>query len=89
MAESLSMALAAQVGRPDAQRMVKAVLARVDVERSTLRDCALADAEIVRLLTREALERALTPEEYLGATDVYIDAALADFASMRQKHDAS
>jgi len=85
MAESLSMALAAHVGRPEAQRMVRGVLSRMDVDRSTLRESAMADADISRLLPRDALERALNPEEYLGATDVFIDAALADYAAMREK----
>lgn len=85
MAESLSMALAAHVGRPAAQRMVKDVLARSKRQESTLRDCALADADIARLLSPAVLEQAFEPAGYLGATDVFIDAALAGYAGMRAK----
>ena len=85
MAESLSMALAEHVGRPNAQRIVKELLVRVDVETSTLRDCVLADADIARLLSPEILERALDPARYLGATDAFIDGALAEYAAMHAK----
>jgi 3-carboxy-cis,cis-muconate cycloisomerase len=87
MAESLAMSLAVHVGRPDAQRLLKELLARAHVEKSTLRECALADAGIARLMSREAVERALEPGGYLGATDVFIDRALAEYAAMRAELD--
>jgi hypothetical protein len=45
----------------------------------------LGDADIARLLSREDLERVFVPEGYLGATDAFIDAALADHAGLRAK----
>ena len=76
MAESLSMALAAHVGRPEAQRRVEAAVARAGAEGVSMREAALADVGIRGVLSQDGIERALDPAGYLGATDALIGRAL-------------
>ena len=79
MAESLSVALAAHLGRTDAQSVVKAVSERVTREGITLQRAAVEDVRIAGILASEEIERALDPARYLGSTDTFIDRALASF----------
>jgi 3-carboxy-cis,cis-muconate cycloisomerase len=69
MAESLSFALARQVGRPEAQRLVKEWIAA----KRDLREAAL------ELLSADEVGAALDPANYLGATQALIDRALSDY----------
>jgi 3-carboxy-cis,cis-muconate cycloisomerase len=79
MAEALTMALAAHIGRPDAQRIVKSLCDRA-LERGThLRLVAQTDKEVLQLLSLEEINRALEPGAYLGSTNVFIDRALASY----------
>ncbi len=79
MAESLAMALAAKVGRHEAQRIV----ARLASAGASLERGALADAEVRAQLSPEAIRAALDPANYLGSTDLFVDRALAAYARLR------
>jgi 3-carboxy-cis,cis-muconate cycloisomerase len=79
MAESVTMALAAHVGRPDAQQIVKAATARVADGGVAFRHALLDDPQVSAALSPEALDRALDPAGYLGSTDALIDRALASY----------
>ena len=81
MAESVTMALAAHVGRPDAQQIVKAAAARV-AGSVMFRQALLDDARVGAALSPEALARALDPAGYLGSTDALIDRALAAYRAL-------
>ncbi|HET9224578.1 MAG TPA: hypothetical protein VFO07_18840, partial [Roseiflexaceae bacterium] len=76
MAESLTMALAAHVGRLEAQRVVKQVCDRAQAAGSTLRQAALDDPPTCAVLSAEEIDRALDPASYLGSADTLIDRAL-------------
>ena len=79
MAEALSVALAAHLGRIDAQHAVKAASERAIREGITLERAALEDTRISDILSTDEIEHALDPARYLGSTDALIDRALASF----------
>jgi 3-carboxy-cis,cis-muconate cycloisomerase len=77
MAESLTMALAPHVGRPEAQRIVQAICDHAMKSGVDLRQAALADAQVSANLSLEEIDRALDPTRYMGSSDAFIDRALA------------
>ena len=79
MAESLTMALAPHVGRPEAHRIVQAACDDAIKSGMNLRQAALADAQVRAHLSPEEIDRALDPGGYLGSTDTFIDRALASY----------
>lgn len=83
MAESLTMALAPQLGRPEAYRIVQALCKHVINERENLHPVALADERVRAALSPEEIERALDPVAYMGSADVFIDRALAAYNELR------
>jgi 3-carboxy-cis,cis-muconate cycloisomerase len=83
MAESLTMALAPHVGRPEAQRIVKALCDRAVSSGIHLRQAALEKVQVHTLLSLEEINRAFDPGEYLGSTDVFIDRALASYREVQ------
>lgn len=83
MAESLTMALAPQLGRPAAQRLVQAVCEQVISSGSSLRQVALMDAGVQAVLEPEAIERALDPRSYLGSADTWMNRALEAYRQIQ------
>jgi 3-carboxy-cis,cis-muconate cycloisomerase len=83
MAESLTIALAQRVGRPEAQRIVRALCDHAASSGIHLHQVALEDEHMKRLLSPEEIYRALDPGEYLGSTDAFIDRALASYHDVR------
>jgi 3-carboxy-cis,cis-muconate cycloisomerase len=79
MAESLTMALAPHVGRPEAQRIVKALCERAVRSGVHLREVVLEEEAVHSVLSLEEIDRALDPSAYLGSTNVFIDRALASY----------
>jgi 3-carboxy-cis,cis-muconate cycloisomerase len=84
MAESLSTALAAHVGRPEAMRVTSGLVERAVRESLTLREAAARDTHVSALLPPPELDRALDPAAYLGSTSAFIDRALRAWRDMRQ-----
>ncbi|MFL5732035.1 MAG: 3-carboxy-cis,cis-muconate cycloisomerase [Chloroflexia bacterium] len=84
MTESAVMALALHLGRPEAQRLIKAASERVASEKITLRQALTEDEVIGSTLSAAEIERALNPESYLGSTDVWIDHALEAYGRLRE-----
>jgi 3-carboxy-cis,cis-muconate cycloisomerase len=85
MSESLAMALAAHVGRPEAQRIVQTVGRRALAEGLTLGQAAHADARVGAALSPEDIDRALDPAGYLGCADVFIDRALETYRALQNQ----
>ena len=79
MAESLTMALAPHVGRPEAQRIVKALCDRAVRSSVHLHQIALEDEDMQTILSPEEIDQALDPGTYLGSTDTFIDQALESY----------
>jgi len=83
MAESLSMALAARIGRQDAYRIVQLACERAREQQTSLLTTALAEEAITTRLTADEISGALDPASYLGSTDAFIDRALAGYRELR------
>jgi 3-carboxy-cis,cis-muconate cycloisomerase len=79
VSESLTMALARHIGRPEAYRLVQAACNYVIEGRGDLRSAALATVQIRNVLSQEEIEQALDPENYLGSADAFIDRAIAAY----------
>ncbi|HEY3107841.1 MAG TPA: 3-carboxy-cis,cis-muconate cycloisomerase [Chloroflexota bacterium] len=80
VAESLSFALAARLGR-DAAHAIVAELSR-QAAASTLRQVALADRRVTAVLSEADVDAALDPARYLGSADAFVERALKDFARL-------
>jgi 3-carboxy-cis,cis-muconate cycloisomerase len=89
MAESLTMALAPHVGRPEAQSIVKALCNRAVSSGIHLRQVALEDIQVPTLLSLEEIDRAFDPGEYLGSTNAFIDRALASYRVVQSSKGGS
>jgi 3-carboxy-cis,cis-muconate cycloisomerase len=76
MSESLTMALAPHIGRPNAQRIVQAICNHVIESGEDLRQAVLKEGQVRAILSPEAIDQALDPESYLGSTDVFINRIL-------------
>lgn len=75
MAEAVTMALAAHIGRPEAQRHVKQSIEKVQAGIS-FRQALHDDSAILALLGSEGIDQALDPARYLGSANALIDNAL-------------
>jgi len=89
MAESLTMALAPHVGRPEAQRIVKTLCDRAVRSGMYLREVVLEEEPVLRILSLEEIDRALDPGAYLGSTNVFIDHALASYREAKALGDGT
>jgi 3-carboxy-cis,cis-muconate cycloisomerase len=83
MAESLAMALAPRVGRPEAQGITMTLCERAVRSGMHLRQVTLEEARVQSILSPEEIDRALDPGAYLGSTDVFIDRALASYREVQ------
>jgi 3-carboxy-cis,cis-muconate cycloisomerase len=84
MAESLSTALAAHVGRPEAMRLTSQVVEQAFHARMTLREAVSRDTRVSTLLSGDELDRALDPAAYLGSTNALIDRALRSWRQVKE-----
>jgi 3-carboxy-cis,cis-muconate cycloisomerase len=79
MAEALSVALAARLGRVEAQGVVKAASERALRAGITLRQAALDDTRVTAVLSAHEIGWVLDPAQHLGSTSDLIDLALETF----------
>jgi 3-carboxy-cis,cis-muconate cycloisomerase len=79
MAESLTLALAAQIGRAEARRIVETISDQARSSGISLRQAAHHSTRISAALSSDAIDQALDPAAYLGSADALIDRALAAF----------
>jgi len=80
MAESVTMALAAHIGKSEAHRLVERAAAQVSDRGTAFADALAADPDVTRHLDRQAIEDALVPEDYLGVSAQFIGRVLAAYA---------
>jgi 3-carboxy-cis,cis-muconate cycloisomerase len=71
--EAVAMALAGYVGRSDAHGIVELAARRARDSGCTLIDALAADPAVTRHLTREDLERHLSPERYVAAARALVE----------------
>lgn len=77
------MALAPHLGRPEAQRIVKAICDRTTRSGVHLYQAAMEEEQVHDILSPEEIDRALDPSGYLGSTDAFIDRALASYREVQ------
>jgi 3-carboxy-cis,cis-muconate cycloisomerase len=77
MAEAVTMALGAALGRLEAHHLVEAACRRAVAERRHLRDVLADEPAIATRLDAAALDRLFDPTGYLGVADSFIDRVLA------------
>jgi 3-carboxy-cis,cis-muconate cycloisomerase len=77
MAEALSTALMARVGRSDAMTHVERLCRIAQQEGGSLRETAARDQDITRLLPPAEIDRILAPENFLGGARVFVERVLA------------
>jgi 3-carboxy-cis,cis-muconate cycloisomerase len=76
MAESLTTAMAEQIGRDEAKRVVEAACRRAVDSGKPLRDEFVGDEVVSDVLGPDRVERALDPLGYLGSAEAFVDRAL-------------
>jgi 3-carboxy-cis,cis-muconate cycloisomerase len=76
LAESVAMALAQRIGRPEAHRLVEEASRRAVEGGRGLRDELLEDPGVSGELSAEEIDRALDPMGYLGSAEAFVDRAL-------------
>jgi 3-carboxy-cis,cis-muconate cycloisomerase len=77
LAESVSMALAREVGRTEAKKLVGGAARRALEADRDLREELLEDSNVTDHLSAEQIDAALDPSSYLGSAPVFVDRALA------------
>jgi 3-carboxy-cis,cis-muconate cycloisomerase len=83
MAESLTMALAQHVGRPEAQRIVMTLCEDAINSGIHLSQAAHEEVQVQSILSSEKIDKALDPAAYLGSTNTFIDQALASYRELQ------
>jgi 3-carboxy-cis,cis-muconate cycloisomerase len=83
MAEAVAMRLAPALGREEAHAAVERAARQAAAGNRPFADALAADPAIAPVLDRQAIERLLSPEDYLGTAQAFIDDALADYARDR------
>jgi len=85
MAESLTMALAPRIGRPEAFRVTREATERARATGADLLRVALDDERVRAVLSPKEIRRAFAPATYQGSASVYIERALSDFRALRSR----
>jgi 3-carboxy-cis,cis-muconate cycloisomerase len=81
MAEAVTMALGAQIGRLPAHHLVEDACRRAIAQGAHLRDVLLSDGEVGKHLSPADIERLLDPANYVGLSGEFVDRALSAAAS--------
>lgn len=77
MAESLSLALATQLGRAAAHDLVEAACAEASKSGRPLRDILQSDPRLPESFSAATLDRLFDPERYTGEANTFVDRVLA------------
>jgi 3-carboxy-cis,cis-muconate cycloisomerase len=77
LAEAVAMALAGALGKSEAHACVEAACRRAEAERRPLADVLSQDPVVTRHLDRDELSRRLSPDNYLGAAQRFIERVLS------------
>jgi 3-carboxy-cis,cis-muconate cycloisomerase len=78
MSEAISVALAGKMGRSAAQALLREASDRAVGEKRNLGDVLKENAEVLRYLTRDDIDRLLSPRAYLGSTQRFIANVLGE-----------
>lgn len=84
MSESLTMKLAAKIGREQAYNLVKALLLRADVEQNFM-EIVQSSPEILASLSQSEIAEACDPLSYIGCNDELVAETIDKFDSAKTK----
>jgi len=82
MAEALTLALAFQLGRPEAVHLVQALCARAVTAQTSLAVIVAADVQVSAVLSPAEITATLDPANYLGSSGALIDRALERYHAL-------
>jgi 3-carboxy-cis,cis-muconate cycloisomerase len=85
MAEAVSFALAAKIGRPAAHALVEEASGKAVSEKKHLRDVLAADERVTTHLNTVELGRLFEPTVYQGAAQTFVDRLIASIPSRAPK----
>jgi 3-carboxy-cis,cis-muconate cycloisomerase len=77
MAEAVSIALAAKIGKQDAHKLVEEASKKAAKEKRHLRDVLSEDKRVTAQLSAGEIAKLIAPEAYTGAAGEFIDRLLA------------
>jgi 3-carboxy-cis,cis-muconate cycloisomerase len=77
LAEAVTMALAASMGKREAHARVEEASRRATAGGSSLADALAADPEVARHMTRDEIAHRLEPASYLGEARTFVERVLA------------
>ena len=76
-AEAIAFKLAEKIGRPEAQKLLAEASRRSTAERRHLRDILRENYAVTAHLPAAELESLFDAHKYLGASEIFIDRAIA------------
>ena len=86
-AEAVTMALAKEIGKADAHKLVEAACGRTMKQRRHFREVLADDAQISKHITQRALAELFDAHNYLGEAESFVDQVVAHAAkSSGSKH---
>ena len=86
MTERISLALVTRMGRSKAHDTVAEAVRRArDKSGSALRSALLSNHEVAKVVSESELAELLEPSGYLGASDTWIDRALARYGESAEQ----
>jgi 3-carboxy-cis,cis-muconate cycloisomerase len=77
MAEAVTMALAAKIGKSDAHHLIETASKKAAADKKHLRDVLTADSKITAQLGADHIAKLFEPMAYQGASQALIDRLLA------------
>jgi len=83
MAESVTTAMAGQVGRDEAKRIVESACRRAVDSGRPLREELVGDEVVSEVLGPDGVDQALDPRGYLGSAEAFVDRALDRYGEDR------
>lgn len=83
MAEALMMALAPHTGRLNAHHLIGELARKASETGASLGDVAKQDSRVIEQLGPAEIDRAVTPDSYLGRAEDTVDAVLARWKEIR------
>jgi 3-carboxy-cis,cis-muconate cycloisomerase len=72
-AEAVTMALAKEIGKAEAHKLVEAASGRTIRQRRHFREVLAADSEISKHISKGALVELFEPQNYLGEAETFVD----------------
>jgi len=83
-AEAVTMALAKEIGKSEAHKLVEGACGRTVKQGRHFREVLAADSEISKHISKGALAELFEPQNYLGEAETYVDRVVARAANHKE-----